>query len=71
MRPFPEKAGSPSVPVSLHRRSPRGLDCARAVLFGGDPAGEIRHEALTVSRAPGQGVGEVWARRQLPPGTEA
>jgi hypothetical protein len=71
MRPFPEKTDSPSIPVSMHRRPPRGLDCARAGLFGGDPAGEIRNEALIVSRAPGQGAGEVRPWRRLPPGTEA
>lgn len=71
MRPFPEKTDSPSVPVSKHRRPPRGLDWARAGLSGGDPAGEIRKEVLMVSRAPGQGAGEVWAWRRLPPGTEA
>ena len=71
MRPFPEKTDSPSVPVSEAPAAPEGLDCARAVLFGGDLAGEIRSEALMVSRAPGQGEGEIWPWRRLPPGTEA
>jgi len=57
MRPFPEKTGSPSVPVPMHRRPPRGLDCARAVLFGGGPAGEIRHESFDGQPRPGAGRG--------------
>jgi len=40
------------------------------VLFEGDLAGEIRKEALMVSRA-GQGAGVMWPWRRLPPDTEA
>ena len=71
MRPFPEKTDSPSARCPRRRRPPRGLDCAPAGLFGGDLAGEIRKEALMVSRAPGQGAEEVWPWRRLPSGTEA
>ena len=53
MRPFPEKTDSQSARCPRRRRPPRGLDCAPAVLFGGDLAGEIRSAALMVSRAPG------------------
>ena len=59
MRPFLRRLTARASRCPWHRRPPRGLDCARAVLFEGDLAGEIRKEALRVSRAPGQGAGSV------------
>jgi membrane-associated PAP2 superfamily phosphatase len=54
MRPFPDKTDSPSNPVSEAPAAPQGADCAWAALFGG---GEIRSEALMVSRAGGKARG--------------
>ena len=71
MRPFPEKTGNPSVSVSEAPATPQALDWAGAVVFGGDLAGEHCLGALTTSRAPGQGAGELCPWRRLPPGTEA
>jgi hypothetical protein len=41
MRPFPEKTGSPSVPVSQAPVAPKGLERARAVVFPDGLAGEV------------------------------
>ena len=74
MRPFPEKTGSPSVSVSEAPAAPHrlltvlGLWYLGAILpvrYGSDLT------TLTTNRAPGQGAGEMWPWRRLPPGTEA
>ena len=53
MRPFPEKTGSPSVPVSEAPATPKGLDWARAVVFGGDLAGEAWYWSSDGKPRPG------------------
>ncbi len=48
MRPFPEKTGSLSVRGSVARGPLKGLACAQAVVFWGDPAGEASRGTLTL-----------------------